>query len=202
MRRKSLLVLIICLFHFVSCKQTNEQLIREAVGQTEKKNYKKAIRIYTEVINNNNKIELAYFNRGQCYYHIDNYELAVRDFDTIISGKPTTEIVMTINPNSPGASEEDRTKVSYNEAFYQRAIVKVYMDSIESSYQDFQSLIDVNYEKVFCTIWQADIWHIVGNDEKACRFVQRARRLAKSEEEIKEADKMIKEYCQAVSRVP
>ena len=172
MSPKSLLVLIVCLFHFVSCKQTNEQLIREAVGLTEKKNYGKAIRIYTEVINNNNKIELAYFNRGLCYYHIDNYELAIRDFDTIISGKPTTAIVMTINPNSPGASEEDRTKVSYNEAFYQRAIVKVYMDSIESSYQDFQSLIDVNYEKVFCTIWQGDIWHIIGNDEKACRFMQ------------------------------
>ncbi len=195
MRLKSLLILITCLFHFVSCKQTNEQLIREAERLTEKKNYGKAIDIYTKVINNNNKIELAYFNRGQCYYHIDNYELALRDFDTIIARKPTSGIVMTINPDSPAASEEDRTKVLYNDAFYQRAIVKVYMDSIESSYQDFQTLIDVNYEKTFCTIWQGDIWHIVGNDEKACRFVQRARRLAKSEEEIKEADKMIKEYC-------
>lgn len=177
-------------------------MIREAVSLTEKKNYAKAIDIYTKVINNNNKIELAYFNRGRCYYYIDNYELAVKDFDTIIARKPTSGIVMTINPDSPAASEEDRTKVSYNDAFYQRAIVKFYMDSIESSYQDFQALIDVNHEKVFCTIWQGDIWHIVGNDEKACRFMQRARRLAMSEEEIKEADKMIKEYCRATSHVP
>lgn len=191
----SVLIFIVCLFLFVSCKQTNEQLIREAVELTEKKNYKKAIDIYTKVIDNNNQIELAYFNRGQCYYHIDDYELALKDFNTILSRKPTSGIVMTINPKSPVATEEDRTKVSYNDAFYQRAIVKVYMDSIESSYQDFQTLIDINYEKVFCIIWQGDIWHIIGNDEKACRFMQRAMRLAKSEEEIKEAEDMIKEYC-------
>jgi tetratricopeptide (TPR) repeat protein len=202
MKSRTSLILIIYLLLFASCKRTNEQLIQEAVRLTNKKNYKKAIDIYTTVITNNDKIELAYYNRGRCYYDIDQYDSALKDFNTILSDKPTSGIIITINPNSPAATEEDRTKVPYNDALYQRAIVKVYMDSIKSSYRDFQTLIDANYEKAFCTIWQGDIWHMIGNDEKACKFMQRARRLAISEEEIKEADKMIKEYCQAISRVP
>jgi tetratricopeptide (TPR) repeat protein len=202
MKSKTSLISIFYLLLFASCKRTNEQLIREAVRLTDKKDYKKAIEIYTTVINNNDKIELAYFNRGRCYYYIDQYDSALKDFNAVLANKPTSGIIITVNPNSPAATEEDRTKVPYNDVLYQRAIVKVYTDSMQSSYRDFQTLIDANYEKAFCTIWQGDIWHMIGNDEKACKFMQRAKRLATSEEEIKEADKMIKEYCQATRSVP
>lgn len=195
MKSKTGLVFIIWLLLFASCKQTNEQLIQEAVRLAGKEKYQEAIAIYTKVINNNNNIELAYFNRGKCYYNISQYDSALDDFNTILSGKPTNGIIITINPDSAAANEEDKTKVPYSDAVYHRAMTKVYMDSLQSAYRDFQTLIDANYEKVFCTIWQGDIWHILGNNEKACRFMQRAKRLATSEEERKEADKMIKEYC-------
>jgi tetratricopeptide (TPR) repeat protein len=190
-----LLIPIICLFLLASCKQTNEELIQEGVRLANKKNYKEAIDIYTKIITNNNKIELAYFYRGQCYYQMDEHELALKDFNKILLGKPTSGVIIPVNPDSPVATEEDRTKVTYNDALFQRAIVSFFMDSVQSSYRDFQTLIDANYKKVFCIIWQADIWHTTGNDEKACRFLQRARRLATSEEEINEVEEMTKEFC-------
>ena len=188
---------MICLFLLASCKQTNEQLIQEAVSLANKKNYKEAIDIYTKIITNNNKIELAYFYRGQCYHQMDEYELALKDFNRILSAKPTSGVDITVNPDRPAETEEDRTKVSYHDALFQRAIVSFFMDSVQSSYRDFQTLIDANYKKVFCIIWQADIWHTTGNDEKACRFLQRARRMATSEDEIKEVEEMTREFCAA-----
>jgi tetratricopeptide (TPR) repeat protein len=179
----------------LSCKRTNEQLIQEAIRLVNKEKYKEAIDIYTKVINNNNKIELAYFNRGQCYSSIRQYDLAYKDFDTLLSRDPTESVVFTISPNSPIASEEDRTKVSLDAVFYERAIVKFYMDSVQSAYEDFQTLINLGYEKAFCTMWQGDLWHVSGDDKKACEFMQKARKLSTSDEEKKEAEKMIKEYC-------
>ncbi|MGZ5133679.1 MAG: tetratricopeptide repeat protein [Chitinophagaceae bacterium] len=199
MKSRTTLVFIIYSLFLASCKQTNEQLVQEAVRLASKKKFQEAIAIYTKVVSNNNKIELAYFNRGKCYHNISQYDSALNDFNTILSGKPTNGIIISINPDSPDAIEEDRAKVPLNDLFYHRAMTKVYMDSMQSAYRDFQMLIDANYKKAFCTIWQGDIWHILGHNEKACRFMQRAKRLATSDEERKEADKKIKEYCLAGS---
>lgn len=131
------------------------------------------------------KLLRVMINRNWLIFTGDEHELALKDFNKILSGKSISETT----------AEEDKTNVSYHDALFQRAIVRFSMDSVQNSYRDFQTLIDANYKKVFCIIWQADIWHTTGNDEKACRFLQRARRLATSEEEIKAVAGMTKELC-------
>jgi hypothetical protein len=67
---------------------------------------------------------------------------------------------------------------------------------LESSYQDFQKLIDRKYRaKVYCILFQADILFEAGEEEQACSFAQKARKLATIQDEMEESDKMIKFYC-------
>jgi tetratricopeptide (TPR) repeat protein len=175
-------------------------LINQGISLAKKKNYKEAIKLYTKVINRNGKIQLAYYDRGFCFIALKNYSLALRDFNKVISLQTYGDYVLTENPNTPFASDEARMQVACNDALYQRAQVKFYMDSLKSSFQDFQMLINDNYEqKSNCIVWQGTIWVRNGDKDKACEYFQKAKATATTGEDKKEADDFIKDYCQATN---
>lgn len=164
-----------------------------------KEKYEKAIEKYTQVINNNNKIQLAYYNRGLCYLSTGEYLKSLEDFNTILGLKTIDggTFVFELNSKAPGTSEETRYQVSYDDGIYGRAQARMHLDSLQFSYADFQSLVDRNYqEKVFCMLFQADIWHEMGNDSTACEFVQKARRIANRQDEINDCNNSLNMYCE------
>ena len=106
------------------------------------------------------------------------------------------DFVITYNADSPLADEEARTQVPYDDALYQRAQVKYHMDSLRSSFADFQELVDKGYrEKSNCVLWQGTIYVRSGKREKGCEYFEKARQFALDSEAKGEADKMIGAYC-------
>ena len=183
------------IFILVSCVETNEELLDKAYKLTKEKKYDKAINIYTKVIERNNKLELAYYNRGFAYVAIRNYANALADFNEVINRHKFGDVIFEYNKDFPLADEETRAKVSYYDALYERAQVKFYMDSLRSSFQDFQILINRNYEKSNCFLWQGTIWINDGQNIKACDYCLKAKQSALEDQDRHDAESMISKYC-------
>ena len=99
------------------------------------------------------------------------------------------------NRDTPFADEETRLQVPHLDALYQRAQVKYHMDSIKGPFQDFQILINNNYEASNCFLWQGNLWIKDANYNKACDCFQTAKKVAMTNNDRQEADKMIITYC-------
>ncbi len=62
-------------------KSEAEKLLEQAIKFHEKKNYEKAIELYTTAINKNETFVIAYYNRGLCYNKINNLDKACKDWN-------------------------------------------------------------------------------------------------------------------------
>lgn len=198
MKIKNIFAIFFCCFTLVCCKESNEDLINKGVRFHNKGNYKRAIEIYSKAIRRNGKLQLAYYNRGLCYLEIKEYSKSLNDFNTVLRLKTVGEgkFIFNFNPNSPIADEEARTQVDYYDALYQKAQVELVMDSLISSYRDFQRLVDTEYKwTVICVLYQADIWHISGYEDKACEFANKAKKFAITNDDKLKVDKSLKSYC-------
>ena len=193
---KASIVIVLGSILLGSCKKTNEDLNNRGVALAKEKKYKEAIRLYTKVISRNGKIQLAYYDRGFCFIALKSYSLALRDFNKVLSLQTVGDFIITENPNIPFAPEETRMQVAYNDALYQRARVKFYMDRLRSSFEDFQALVNSEYEKSNCIAWQGTIWIRSDNKIKACEYFEKARQAASDEEDKQQTDEFIKTYCQ------
>ena len=181
---------------FSACAPTNDELFDKAYRLSHKKKYNEAIKIYTEIISRNSQLQLAYYNRGIDYISQKSYKLALADFNRVMSLQTIGEGRIIYNQNVPFADDVVRAQVPYNDALYQRAIVKFYMDSLKSSFIDFQALVsDNDAEKSNCIIWQGTIWVKAGKREKACEYFQKAKQVANTADQKQEADEMIQTYC-------
>lgn len=168
----------------------------KALNYSKQKKYDKAIETYTKVINRNSKLQLAYYNRGFDYLATKQYDKALWDFNKVMALQSHGDFIITYNQNSPFADEEARVQVSYNDALYQRAQVKYFMDSLKSSFIDFQTLVDNNYEeKSNCLLWQGTIYVRSGKTDKACTYFDNAKQAALTDDDRNEAIEMIKTYC-------
>jgi len=197
MKFTSLLVFLILFIS--SCKETNEQLLDQAFRLSKQNKLQEAIKAYSDIIKKNKKIQLAYYNRGHCYFKLNKYREALWDFNKVMELHMRGNFIFSYNEDSPFADEEARTQVPYNDALYLRAQVKFDMDSLESSFQDFKILVADNYEeKSNCLLWLGTIWFKYGNTQKACEHFQKAKQFALTESDNKEAEKMISTYCQEI----
>jgi len=196
MRIKSFIYISLSSIFFISCKLTNEELINEGVRLADHKKYKEAIKVYTKAIKRNHKLQLAYYDRGFCFKELKDYSNALRDFNRVIDLQTYGDFIFIENPNTPFASEEAKMQVSYDDALYQRAQVKFFMDSLRSAFHDFQILIDKSYElRSNCILWQGAILINENKKDNACEYFGKAKQLASSENEKREADEMIKTHC-------
>jgi tetratricopeptide (TPR) repeat protein len=188
-------ILAVMLF-FVSCKETTDGLFNKASGLINEGRYKAAIETYNELIQRNGKLPLAYYDRGICYLNEKKYDYALADFNKVIDLETTGNFIITVNKNMPYSNDEIGTQVEYYDALYQRAQVKYHMDSIRSSFVDFQFLIDNDYkEKSNCLLWQGVICESGGLKNKACEYFRLGELFAKTREDRQDADDYIKEYC-------
>lgn len=195
MNFKSFIFGIVLTFFLLGCKPTNEQLLDKAYALVQQKKYEKAIDVYTRVIKNNHKIQAAYYYRGRIYLQLQNYEKALADFDNVMSLQSRDGLIFTYNKNGIITNEEIRTQIDYYDALYQRAQVKYYMDSLTSSFNDFETLVDKNLRKSNCLIWMGLIWSKKGDNDKACNYFKKSREFAVSDDDIRDANSMIKTNC-------
>ena len=183
MNFKQLFIIIVSLFLLSSCKRTNEELLNKAYILSKQKNYDKAIQTYTEIINRDNKLQLPYYNRGLAYVATKQYIKALADLNKVMALQTFGDMSITYNKDSPFADEEARAQVPYDDALYQRGQVKYFMDSLQSSFDDFQALVEKDYqEKSNCILWEGTICIKSGKPDEGCVYFTKARQLATTKE--------------------
>jgi tetratricopeptide (TPR) repeat protein len=164
----------ICLL--ISCQPTNEQLLNKANQFSRDSNFDKAIEIYTSVIKSNDQLPLAWYERGLAYQATRKYTLAMADYNKVLALKPSD--------------------IPYvDDALFQRAQVKFYVDSLESAYADLALLIDKSYKKASCLLWQGAIYVKKGEKAAACPFFIKAKELAATPIEIQQSNEAASVYC-------
>lgn len=193
LQQVTLFFTLICLL--VSCKQTNEQLLQKANALSKENKHDKAIEIYSEVIKRNNKLQVAWYNRGLAYLETKKYDQALADLNKLVALIPHEGFAAIISSDSPYADEETRGQVAYNDALFQLAQVKYYVDSLESSFSDFQFLIGSNYKKGSCLLWQGAIYVKRGETDSACAVFKNAKQFAATNVERQQSNEMTNVYC-------
>jgi tetratricopeptide (TPR) repeat protein len=174
------------LFCFLlSCKPTNEQLLHKANALAKEGKYEKAIEICTAVIKRDNKLQQAWYDRGVAYQAIKKYNLALGDLNTVLVLKADTSY----------ANGDPAIQVPFADAFFQRAQVKFYVDSLESAFSDFQILIGGDYKKGSCLLWQGAIYVKRGQIDAACKVFKEAKQFAATDVEIRQSNEATNVYC-------
>ena len=95
-------------------------MLDKAYNLSKEKKYDEAIEVYNKVIKSNNKLQLAYYNRGFSYLATKHYDNALWDFNKVMDLQTHGSFIMTYNQDSPFADEEAKAQVPYNDALYQR----------------------------------------------------------------------------------
>jgi tetratricopeptide (TPR) repeat protein len=188
------------LFFFIvcnsSCKEkqpTVQDLVDKGVDLVNQKKFEEGIALYSKAIKQKPKVQLAYYNRGIAYSEIKEYTKAIADFDKVLQLK-SNGVIMIDNDFNPSA--EGQGQVDIGEVFYQRAVVKSYMDSLQSSFNDFERVIQSRYsDSSNCFVWQGVLFGRAGKHEKACEYFEKAKKAAQTTAQQKEAIDMINKYC-------
>jgi tetratricopeptide (TPR) repeat protein len=181
---------------FVSCKQSNEYLLKKAGQLYEKKKYNEVIAICNDVIAEKNNLQLSYYYRGLAFAGLKQYKKAIHSLDIVMNLQSRDGLIFVWNKEGIVADEVARTQVPLHDALYQRALVKFQMDSLKSSWADFQSCIRSDYgQKSNCLLWQGEIYIRIGKKDKACFSFQKAKEFALNLYDSTGADNMFNEYC-------
>jgi tetratricopeptide (TPR) repeat protein len=188
-----LFFLITCNF---SCKEkqaTVQDLVDKGVDLVNQNKFEDGIALYSKAIKQNPKVQLAYYNRGIAYSEIKEYTKAIVDFDKVLQLK--NNVVRMID-NDFNPSAEGQGQVDFGDIFYQRAVVKSYIDSLQSSFNDFQNAIANGYsDSSNCLVWQGVLLGRAGKHEKACEYFEKAKKAAQTTSQQEEANSMISKYC-------
>jgi hypothetical protein len=196
MSSRYILIIISQVLLFVSCKQSNEYLLHEAGRLYEKKKYEEVIEICNDVIKEKNNLQLSYWYRGLANAALKQYKKAIYNFDCVMNLQKHGDVIFVWNKDFIGADEVARTQVPYDDAMYQRALVKYQMDSLNSSWTDFEFCIENDYkEKSNCFLWQGEIYFRMGENKKGCYSIQKAKQFAVNLYDSTGADRMYEKYC-------
>lgn len=198
MTRNKLTFFLFVLIGSFSCKENQENvqtLVNKGDAFVNQKKFKEGITLYSKAIKQNPKVQLTYYNRGIAYSEIKDYTKALADFDKVLQLK--SNVVRMIDSDF-NPSAEGQGQVEFGETFYQRAIVKSYMDSLQSSFEDFQEAIANGYpDSSNCLVWQGVLFGRGGKHEKACEYFEKAKKAAQTTSQQNEAIDMITKYCGA-----
>ena len=197
MNFRAIFAFSVTLLLLISCKRSNDELFFEGHRLSTEKKYDKAIEIYSHLLERDDKLQLAYYNRGICQMELKKYSSALADFNRIIDLQTYGgDFVVAWNKDMPFASDEVKAQVAYYDALYERAQVQYYLDSLDESFADFKVLVANNAEqKSNCLLWMGTIYKRKGNTEKACEYFKSAKATAVSSVDEQQADQLIAANC-------
>jgi tetratricopeptide (TPR) repeat protein len=171
------------------CKPSTDDLLIQADDLINQEEYARAIEVCNQILKRNDSLQFVYFNRGYCYQNLEKYKEALNDFNRWFNFEHEG-YVLTLYPFFPKAPGKQIHVANINEVAFQRGLVKYFLDSLNSSFNDFQFCVERNYHVPDCYLWQGTIYIRKGNKEKGCAYYQKARGLFPGE-----ADRLIKENC-------
>lgn len=138
-------------------------------------------------------------SRGMCFYYLDKFELAIKDFRAVVKLDPQNYLAYNNmgsaeynNQNIASASIQDlkladrdfsmaiKLKPDFELAFRNRGIVRYYMDSLEASGRDLMYAIKLNPEDPNAHFYVGKLYYKQHNLPLAMQFYDNAIRIEKN----------------------
>lgn len=145
MKKIVYLLIFLNIYYLLSQEQG---LIQQAYESFQKKDYQKAIELYSEVLQKHNTYAPAFYGRGLAYAKLDQYNSAIKDFENAIRydktlseayyAKSICEIKLGLNEQAMNsinsAIEITKTKPEY---YYTRGLIYYYQKKLGTLYFRF-----------------------------------------------------------------
>ena len=146
---------------------------RQAVEAEIKEDYRAAIKLWDKVIKEDSTHVLAWYNRGLDRYFLDEYALAVADFNAAVRIKggdgdgnpPSFQIVWAEN----SLIAADPHDVPFHEILFDRGWAYYGMDSLRRAFKDFNYCIGQGYLLDECFFITGEIYERYGMTEEAAK---------------------------------
>ncbi|MGN6166168.1 MAG: tetratricopeptide repeat protein [Flavisolibacter sp.] len=172
------IVVIVSTFSFLlfSCTQSKLHTLQKAEALAQKGKFDEAIGLCNEVLSKDSTIQLAYYYRGIYYSNKKEYSKAIADFDKVISLQPhSAGIYFQINRDGPAATEDDKLKITPEEALFQRAITEYIVGDLNQAEEDFNICLANHFQpEGKCYSWLGTIAIKKGNKTKGCELYTKA----------------------------
>lgn len=174
--RKAYILIVVTVIVFSSCKQSIKQLFTEADSYYKADQYETALKILDKIVKRDSTNQLAYYYRGKCNFYLNKDKAALADFNKILSLQPVPNgLTFRVNRNSPFVSDNEKYKVYYEEALFERALTEYYMDSLKPAFHDFRDCVSLGYEpKSYCYRYLGIIYIDYRQNDKGCEMLKKA----------------------------
>ena len=180
----------------LSCKRSIRDLLTEADSLADKERYRDAIDIYSKLLHQNSKIQTAYYNRAFCYKQIGNIDSALKDYTKVLDLQTNGNARFQIFPNpltQPDDDDPTNYNADYNDALYQRAMLRYQIDSLKPAFQDFNLLLADSYQISNTNLWLGAIMLRRNEISKAREYFNAGLNRAYTREDSAEAYKMLRQ---------
>jgi tetratricopeptide (TPR) repeat protein len=175
----SILILTLLLTGCVHSPLQNLQRAEVFAGEGK---YEQAIDLCSDVLSTDSTVQIAYYYRGRYYAYLRKFAEAVSDFNKVIDLQPYHNgAYLMVSRNSIIATEEDKLKVTGEEALFQRAIIEYYMGHLIAAEKDFTICLGNGFDEYGafyttgqCYTWLGTIANQRGEREKGCNFYTQA----------------------------
>ncbi len=171
--KKIFLITIMALFTISINAQTSDEFLKSGIDKHNIKNYKGAIKDYSNAIKKDKNNSYAYYNRGLSELAISDFKSALYDFNTTI-----------------------KLKNKYLDAYYSRAVVYVNIKDYLKAISDLDVVIKENEKYTNALTLRGQLHLGLKNTNAACEDFNRAKQIGD-----KTADNYISKYCSNIIKV-
>ncbi len=163
-------------FLIFGCRQSRLQTLQKAEAFAQEGKFDEAIALCNEMLSKDSTIELAYYSRGIYYSNKKEYSKAISDFDKKISLQPhSAGVYYQTNRDGPAVTEEDKLKITPEEALFQRAITEYIVGNLNQAEEDFNICLQNYFQpQGKCYLWLGTIAIKKGNRIKGCEMYTKA----------------------------
>ena len=194
MNRHCIIILIFSVLFF-GCTSSTSSLFDKAIDLMATQHYEKASTIFSGAIKKDSTYEADYLYRGLCFQQIKKYQLALNDFDYLIERhSPKSFSINKVSQRVYG--NKDSTRLEFIDAYFQRAVTRYFMDSLDSAKIDFEFVLTQSNRISKCRNYLADIYYQQGNLSEACNQIELINNIKTSEMDSLQIEKLKKIYCQ------
>lgn len=164
-------------------------LMNRGVDKSLTGDYKGAIEDYSRIIKIDSDNTLAYLNRGKNKGRLEDNNGAIVDYDKAIATKGGEQIYLNWTENEffETGYEFD---VPMEEILYSRGVARYEIDSLKTSFDDFNFCIEKNYELHSSYYWRGLIYLAADMEKEGCDDLKNAHELGNPD-----AKEIISQYC-------
>lgn len=192
---KFFLAILVYSLIFFSCTNSSPRLFDKAIDLMTRSRFEEASSIFSTIIKKDTAFEAAYLYRGLCLFQLKNYRSALNDFNYLIQRHPQKSLLKN-HVSQRIFGDRNHTRLEYVDPYFQRAVTRYFMDSLNSAKADFEFVLKQSNRIATCRNYLANIYYLQGDLLNACNQIQLIENIKASDMDTAEIIKLKKLYCQ------